>query len=215
MVGERRAVDIVYLDFSKAVDTISHNILWKKPDGYIFHCVKNRLDGWAQKMVVNGVKFRWQLVTSGYSSGLGTGAINILMVEEEVELALGEFADDTKWNRSLICWRTGRLCRGIWNSWIDGWRQSVWCSTSVGSHLWVTTIPCSTTGWGQSNTGITRHINTDEYGFLNSKKYINSIYNICIDVDIWVLVYSLPPFKIKDFSGWKLSRNGTRKYRER
>lgn len=52
-------------------------------------------------MVVNGVKSRWQLVTSGNSSGLGAGAINILMIEEEVELTLGEFADDTKWNRSV------------------------------------------------------------------------------------------------------------------
>ena len=60
----------VYLDFSKAFDTVSHSILLEKPDaydldGYTLCWVKNWLDGQAQRAVANGVKHSWQPVTSG------------------------------------------------------------------------------------------------------------------------------------------------------
>ena len=56
-----KAVDVVYLDFSKAFDTISHSILLEKLaahglDGRTLRWVKNWLDGRAQRVVVNGVK---------------------------------------------------------------------------------------------------------------------------------------------------------------
>lgn len=43
----------------------------------------------------------------------------------------------------VTCWRIGRLCRGIWTSWIDG--LLVWGSD--GSWPWVTTMPRDTTGF--------------------------------------------------------------------
>ncbi|GAB0203973.1 mitochondrial enolase superfamily member 1 [Grus japonensis] len=57
LVGGGKAVDVVYLDFTKAFDTISHSILLEKLtahglDGHILHWVKNWLDGWAQRVVV-------------------------------------------------------------------------------------------------------------------------------------------------------------------
>jgi len=56
-----KLVDIVYVDFSKAFDTIYHGILLEKLaahclDGCILHWVKNWLEDWAQRVVVNGVK---------------------------------------------------------------------------------------------------------------------------------------------------------------
>ncbi|PKU45375.1 rna-directed dna polymerase from mobile element jockey-like [Limosa lapponica baueri] len=56
-----KAVDIVYLDFGKAFDTIPHNVLLEKLvnhgiDKCTLHWVKNWLDGCAQRVVINGMK---------------------------------------------------------------------------------------------------------------------------------------------------------------
>ena len=60
-----KVVDIVYLDFSKAFDTVSHSILLEKLlahglGRYTLCWVKNWLHGQAQRVVVvNGDKSRW------------------------------------------------------------------------------------------------------------------------------------------------------------
>ena len=64
LVDEGKAVDVVYLDFSKAFDTVSHSILLQKLaahglDRYILGWVKDWLEGQAQRVVVNGVKSSW------------------------------------------------------------------------------------------------------------------------------------------------------------
>ena len=61
LVDEGKAVDVVYLDFSKAFDTVPHSTLVEKLaahglDGRMLCWVKHWLDGWAQRVVVNGVK---------------------------------------------------------------------------------------------------------------------------------------------------------------
>jgi len=65
-----KAVDVIYLDFSKAFDTVPHSILLEKLaahglDGCTLHWIKNQLNDRAQRVVVNGVKSSWWLVTSG------------------------------------------------------------------------------------------------------------------------------------------------------
>ena len=70
LVDKGKAVDVVYLDFSKAFDTVSHSILLEKLathglDRYALLWVRNWLEGRAQRVVVNGVKPSWQLVTTG------------------------------------------------------------------------------------------------------------------------------------------------------
>jgi len=61
LVDEGKAVDVVYLDCSKAFDTAPHSILLEKLathglDGCTLCWIKNWLNGRVQRVVVNGVK---------------------------------------------------------------------------------------------------------------------------------------------------------------
>ena len=74
MVHEGKAVDIVYLGFSKAFGTVFHSIVPEKLavcgcGRYTLCWVKSWEEGQAQRVVVSDVKSSWQLVMSGAPQG--------------------------------------------------------------------------------------------------------------------------------------------------
>uniref|UniRef100_A0A8C3IBY2 Reverse transcriptase domain-containing protein n=1 Tax=Chrysemys picta bellii TaxID=8478 RepID=A0A8C3IBY2_CHRPI len=98
-------VDIVYLDFQKALDKVPHQRLLHKLSchgirGKILSWIENWLKDREQRVEINGKFSEWRGVTSGVlqASGLGPILFNLFIndLEKGVNSEMAKFADDTK-----------------------------------------------------------------------------------------------------------------------
>jgi hypothetical protein len=110
MLDSGAPIDVIYLDFRKAFDTVPHQRLISKLKAY---GIKGKLLGWisdflsgrSQRVVVNGSLSSWASIFSGIPQGSVLGPILFVIfindLPDVVNSSIKIFADDTKLFRAL------------------------------------------------------------------------------------------------------------------
>ncbi len=105
-------VDAVYLDFSKAFDSVPHQRLCKKLESYgisgnTLNWIKDFLNDRRQKVIVNGEESQWQGVLSGVPQGSVIGPLLFIIfindMPETCSSFIQMFADDAKVFAEVNC----------------------------------------------------------------------------------------------------------------
>ena len=106
-----KSVDVIYLDFKKAFDTVPHKRLIKK---LYAHGIRNRVLEWIenwlkdrrQRVVINGVESNWVNVSSGVPQGSVLGPLLFIIyindLDDTTNCAVSKFADDTKIGAKIL-----------------------------------------------------------------------------------------------------------------
>ena len=111
MTAEGGVVDVIYLDFAKAFDTVPHRRLIGKLEAYgifgdVLNWVKAFLTGRTQEVVVNGSKSAKAPVLSGIPQGTVLGPVLFVAYINDILDDISSngvmFADDTKIFRRIL-----------------------------------------------------------------------------------------------------------------
>ena len=98
-------IDVIYLDYSKAFDSVPNFRLIGKLSSYgiggkLLLWFKSFLQGCSQRVVLNGSESQWSDITSGVPQGSVLGPLLFVSyindIAEFIQCQLGVFADDTK-----------------------------------------------------------------------------------------------------------------------
>ena len=105
-IDEGESVDVLYLDFAKAFDKVSHKILLAKlaaagVGGKLLDWMEDWLVGRKQRVVVNGEYSGWLPVDSGVPQGTVLGGPLFTVFIKDIDgvvyfVFIRKFADDTK-----------------------------------------------------------------------------------------------------------------------
>ena len=124
-------VDVIYLDYSKAFDSVPHLLLIGKLKCYgiggkLLFWLESFLHGRSQRVVLNGSESQWSDITSGVPRGSVLGPLLFVLyindIAEFIQSQLGVFADDTKMHSIIrsVC-DAVRLQRDLDN--MQGWSR--------------------------------------------------------------------------------------------
>ena len=105
LLDQGHCLDVIYLDFSKAFDSVPHKRLLEKMRGYgitgsTLGWCKDFLSGRRQRVVINGEMSEWREVLSGVPQGSVIGPTMFVLfindMPEAVHCFIQMFADDAK-----------------------------------------------------------------------------------------------------------------------
>jgi len=109
-IDDRHSVDIIYLDYSKAFDSVPHLRLLSKLQAYgiqgnLLKWIRNFLIGRQQKVVLNQHSSQWTNVSSGVPQGSVLGPLLFLLyvndITDCIQSTMEMFADDSKLYRVI------------------------------------------------------------------------------------------------------------------
>ncbi|MES9884664.1 MAG: reverse transcriptase family protein, partial [Sedimenticola sp.] len=104
-LDKKNSVDVIFLDFQKAFDSVPYKRLFEKLKGYgirgnVLKWIQSILDNRKQRVSLNGEYSKWSNVTSGIPQGSVIGPTLFLIyindLPEVVQNTVKMFADDTK-----------------------------------------------------------------------------------------------------------------------
>jgi len=126
-------IDIIYLDYRKAFDTVPHSRLLAKLQGYgisgpVLKWIEAFLTGRLMRVMVNGNSSSWVEVVSGVPQGSVLGPLLFLLFVNDlpdwVKSSIKMFADDTKLWSTIRSASDGKMLQDDLNSlknWSDKW----------------------------------------------------------------------------------------------
>ena len=146
-IDKNNAVDIVYLDFQKAFDTVPHKKLLIKVKslgirGKVAAWIEEWLKNRKQRVVIAGEASYWKNVTSGVPQGSVLGPLLFVIYINDIDIGLlckiSKFADDTKiGNRANIKAQRDNIQNDLDRlaKWADTWQMTFNASKCKVMHL--------------------------------------------------------------------------------